>query len=287
MLQASTIQLLRFPFSVLLMPVYFFALSFAYPVNWGPAGWLFIIIHALVYPASNGYNSYMDADTQAIGGVENPMQPTRQLYAISLLLDALAVLACLPLGWPIVLGVVGYIVCSRLYSWRGLRLKRFAIPGYLVVVLNQGGLVFALTWAVATGAMPWQVPLLPAVVAVCLIGGFYPITQVYQHQQDAADGVQTLSMLLGVRGTFLFCAAMYALAFGLLGWYLFSHQQGYKWVLLQVFFAPVIFLFASWLFKVWQRPEAANYKATMRMNWTAALCTNLAFIILVILNAIG
>ena len=48
--------------------------------------------------------------------------------------------------------------------------------------------------------------------AAFLIGGFYPITQVYQHEADEKDEVKTISMLLGKKGTFIFCSIMYAIA---------------------------------------------------------------------------
>ena len=65
-----------FHFSFFLMPVYWFALSQVKYINWAEAGLIFVILHLLVYPASNGYNSYMDRDTSPVGGIKNPLQPT-------------------------------------------------------------------------------------------------------------------------------------------------------------------------------------------------------------------
>ena len=87
MLQKSTIQLLRFHFSFFLMPVYWFALSQVPAISWPRALLVFLILHLLVYPASNGYNSYMDRDETAIGGLEKPMQPTRQLFYTTVFMD--------------------------------------------------------------------------------------------------------------------------------------------------------------------------------------------------------
>ena len=80
MLSASTIKLLRLPFSIFLSPLYFFALSQVPDIHWSKAIIVFFILHFLVYPASNGYNSYMDRDTESIGGLEKPPPPSRQLY---------------------------------------------------------------------------------------------------------------------------------------------------------------------------------------------------------------
>src|ERR1700744_6062963 len=93
--RSSTLQLLRLPFSFFLMPVYWFALSQVVDRDWARAVLIFVILHALVYPASNGYNSYMDRDTTPIGGLAHPLQPTRQLFWVTLVLD----IAALALGF--------------------------------------------------------------------------------------------------------------------------------------------------------------------------------------------
>src|ERR1700748_2781485 len=88
--RSSTLQLLRLPFSFFLMPVYWFALSQGVDRGWGRALLIFVVLHGLVYPASNGYNSYMDRDTTPIGGLEHPLQPTRQLFWVTVALDLTA-----------------------------------------------------------------------------------------------------------------------------------------------------------------------------------------------------
>jgi 1,4-dihydroxy-2-naphthoate octaprenyltransferase len=46
-----------------------------------------------------------------------------------------------------------------------------------------------------------------------LLGGFYPLTQIYQHDADRRDGVRTLSLVLGYRGSFVFTGIVYGIAF--------------------------------------------------------------------------
>src|SRR5688572_20998916 len=55
----DTVRLLRIPFSLFLAPVYLLALSQAAHPTPEKALYTFLIIHLLVYPASNGYNSYI------------------------------------------------------------------------------------------------------------------------------------------------------------------------------------------------------------------------------------
>ena len=92
MLQKSTITLLRIPFSFFLMPVFFFALSQVHDVNYTKALLIFLILHFIMYPASNGYNSYMDNDEESIGMLEKPPRPTMQLFYLTAVLDIMAVM---------------------------------------------------------------------------------------------------------------------------------------------------------------------------------------------------
>src|SRR5438270_8351684 len=138
MLHRSTIQLLRLPFSFFLMPVYWFALSMVPEVNIVRAVLIFILLHLFLYPSSNGYNSYMDRDESSIGGIEHPMQPTRQLFYTTVVLDIAAALISFVISMPFAVAFIVYIICSRLYSYRRIRLKRFAVLGYLIVIINQG-----------------------------------------------------------------------------------------------------------------------------------------------------
>ena len=85
----STFQLLRFHFSFFLMPVYWFAMSQLLHPDMRRAMLVFFIIHFLLYPSSNGYNSYMDRDEESIGGLKTPLAPTRQLYYVTLTMDLL------------------------------------------------------------------------------------------------------------------------------------------------------------------------------------------------------
>lgn len=269
------------------MPVYFFALSFVQEINWFNAVLSFLLIHLLLYPASNGYNSYMDRDTESIGGIEIPMQPTKELFYVTVATDIAGIAVSLFISWWFAAAYGLYIICSRMYSYRGIRLKRFPIIGYITVILNQGTLIFAMIWYAVEKNPGTGISYNALVASAFLIGGFYPITQVYQHSADKKDNVKTLSMLLGKRGTFIFCSIMYAIAFTFLFFYYCNHNDLRSFIILQIFFVPVIVYFMRWFLQVWKNEGAANFKNTMRMNIIASTCTNLAFITLIIIKQFG
>lgn len=287
MIHASTIQLLRFKFSYFLMPVFWFALSFVDDINWVRAAIIFFVLHVLLYPSSNGYNSFMDRDEDSIGGIAKPMQPTKQLYYASVIMDAAGIVISFIVSVWFAAAFIVYVICSRLYSYRGVRLKQYPVIGYITVIANQGALTFWMVYYGASAQLLLQLPWLGLIAAAFLIGGFYPITQVYQHEADRKDGVRTISMLLGKRGTFVYCAVMYTISFGLLFVYYSQQDKLFNFIVLSIFFVPVIVFFLKWFAQVWNNEEHADFKHTMRMNWIASTCTNAAFITLLILKQFG
>lgn len=282
MLRRSTIQLLRFPFSLFLLPVYLFALGQVPAVDRVDALLILIILHVLVYPASNGYNSYMDRDEGSIGGVEKPLQPTRQLFWVSLFMDGVAIGLGLLVSSLFAACLLAYILASRAYSYRGIRLKQYPVTGYLTVILFQGAVTFFMVYHGSSVSKTMQVPPLGMAAASLLIGGFYPLTQLYQHEADRRDGVRTISALLGYRGTFVFTAVIYGLAMGLLAYY-FSEQDAWLkfWVLATCLF-PITVYFFKWAAGVWKDESVADYTHTMRMNRVASVCTIIGFLVLLI-----
>jgi 1,4-dihydroxy-2-naphthoate octaprenyltransferase len=269
------------------MPVFWFALSFVEHINLFRAGAAFLILHCLVYPSSNGYNSFMDRDDSSIGGIKEPMQPTKELYIVTLFMDAVAVLLSFIMSYVFGICIFTYIFFSRLYSYRGIRLKQYPLIGYLTVILNQGSLTFFMVYYIARQNISHNFPIAGAVAAAFLIGGFYPITQIYQHQSDKQDKVTTISMLLGRKGTFIFCAFMYLIALSILFFYYSLHGQIQSFLLLQIFFIPVLVYFIRWFLTVIKNENAADFKHTMQMNWLASTCTSLAFITIILVRNIG
>lgn len=259
-----------------------FALSQLNNIDPGKALLVFFILHLLVYPASNGYNSYMDRDAGPIGGLQKPMQPTRQLFHATLVMDAAALLLSLLLHPGFALCILFYILASRAYSYRGTRLKRYPVTGFLTVFLFQGAVIFYST-TLAVGR-PGQIPWLAMLAASLLIGASYPLTQIYQHQEDAADGVVTISRLLGKRGSFLFSGIQFLLATAIL-YLLFQNTGGlWQWQLFLLYMLPVVLFFCYWWKQVWQDASRADFRNSLRMNLMAAICMTLYFSTLILIK---
>ncbi len=226
----------------------------------------------------------MDRDTGSIGGIKKPMQPTPQLLYVTMAMDMLAIGLSAFIGLLFTTGLLLYMLASRAYSYRKIRLKKYPVTGYLTVVIFQGAVTFFLVYHGCESNHTTQVPVIAMIAASLLIGGFYPLTQVYQHEDDIKDGVQTISYKLGYKGTFLFTGIIYAAAFIAMGIHFFLQLQWIYFAVLQIFMLPVIVYFFLWFGRVMKNNREANFANTMRMNLLASVCTNAGFITLLILR---
>ncbi len=286
MLDKNTLTLLRFPFSILLMPIFLLALSqITTPYSWFDVLYPFLIIHLLIYPASNGYNSYVDRDEGSIGGLEKPPMPTIKLFYVTLIMDFTALVsAFFVVSSAFAACLLAYILASRAYSARQIRLKRYAVLGFLVVTFFQGAFTYFMSYLGVTKAFLPINDVTIWILAACSlqIAGVYPLTQIYQHEQDLADGVTTISYKLGYRGTFVFSGIMFALCNVCYFMYFNQMNQLDKFFIVQLFFLPIVSFFVYWFVQVLKNTANANFKNTMYMNLIAAICMNACFIILLL-----
>jgi 4-hydroxybenzoate polyprenyltransferase len=284
----KALPLLRIPFSVYLMPVFWFGLSaLPGPIPPGRATGVFVVLHLLAYPASNGYNSYYDRDEGSIGGLKTPPKVSEELIHLVWLFDALAVLGGLLLSPLFGTLVAVYLLVSKAYSYEGIRLKKYPFLSTFVVVVFQGGFTFLMT-QVGMGAAPDAVlektNLLLALVSTLFLCGSYPLTQVYQHQEDRQRGDQTLSLWLGLRGTFVFAASGLLLGAAVLAGTYWLRDEPRNLLIFLAATGPVVVLFGRWAWAVWHAPAAADFEHTMRMNQVSSLCLSAAFMLMLVLR---
>jgi 1,4-dihydroxy-2-naphthoate octaprenyltransferase len=281
----STFLHLRIPFSYFLLPIFLFSLAISPNITIGSLGWTFFIVHFLLYPASNGYNSYFDKDEQSIGVLKNPPPVNTSLYYVSLTLDLAAVILGLvkvSLTFAVMLLIYGLV--SKAYSHPSIRLKKYAVTSWFITGIFQGLFTFIMCY-IGVNRFDFDVALRPVVLyagilTTVMLWANYPMTQIYQHEEDARHGDQTMSMLLGKRGTFIFTGALFALVAPGFFVYLSSwFSERYAFLFL-IALTPVVLFFAWWFFAVVRNPSKADYSRTMWLNFTSATCLNLFFIYL-------
>ena len=285
----STLIHLRLPFFFFLMPIWLAALA-ALPragIDWAMAFQLFFVFHFLLYPASNGFNSYFDRDEGPIGGIAKPPEVHRSLLATCLCLDALGLAWAFMAGPLFGLATLVYGTGSKLYSWDRIRIKRRPILGWLMTGFGQGAFTL-LSMAIVAGGGLGVLGRAPVLWAAGLITAFllgvYPLTQIYQHEEDARRGDLTISRLVGIRGTFVLAAACLGLAsLGFVPW--IAGMSGPLWATSFLLAnLPALGYFLAWARRATRDPQAANFRSTTTMSLLASGLMNAWFILYLFLR---
>ena len=180
-------------------------------------------------------NSAFDRDEGDIAYLHQPPPPPAHLaaFGLGLMLAGLAGSLLLPVGYR--LAYAGCVLLSVLYSVPPFRLK--AVPGadWAINMLGFGTLTPYAGWA-ATG-LPVDAPGLLVLLGFCpLFAALYPLTQIYQFDEDARRGDRTLARTLGLRVSLIVAACSAGLAFALFGgaavaagW---GSADGWRWLAL-------------------------------------------------------
>jgi 4-hydroxybenzoate polyprenyltransferase len=162
-------------------------------------------------------NSAHDRDEGDIAYLRRPPPPPQHLAAFGLALMVIGLIGgfLLPSGYR-----AAYAVClgfSVLYSVPPIRLK--AVPGadWVINMLGFGTLTPYAGWA-ATG-----LPIEPArglvLLGFCpLFAALYPLTQIYQFEEDRRRGDSTLARVLGVKRSLLISLGAAMAAFAVFIW---------------------------------------------------------------------
>lgn len=284
---------LRVHFSYFLLPIYLFGVSISPNLSEPSLLWLFVILHFFIYPASNAFNSYFDKDEKSIGGLKNPPPVDSSLYYFASLLDFLGLMLAyifFPNNLTLLGMILVYILVSRAYSHPLVRLKKYPILSWLVAGFFQGAWV---VWIVYIGLNNFEFMqlfkphiVIPGLLSSAILWGSYPMTQVYQHEEDAKRGDITLSLKLGIKGTFVFTAICFGLAS--LGYYFYfdAYYQSRFGLIFLGAMSPVVLFFGWWFFKLQKDEAQADFSSTMALNWISATCLG-AFFIYFFINSSG
>lgn len=268
------------------MPIFWFSLVSLKGAEFSlfEAGLLFVIWHLFVYPASNGYNSYFDRDEGSIGGLEQPPKVNRELFLLAVLFDLKAIALSFFLSVHFALLVTVYLLVSKAYSWDKIRLKKYPVLSTVVVCFFQGAFVVYSNQIALLNSFDWSITnILLALTASLFLLGSYPMTQIYQHGEDSERGDQTLSLLLGINGTFIFSAVAFGLAFGMMGFTFITAGIAFLLIPFALASIPILLYFGNWFIRQRSNADLVDFKHTMRLNMLSSVCLSLAFIVMIYL----
>ena len=267
---------LRLPFQLLLAPVYLWGWLLGGGGLSGSVLLGFVAFHVFLYGGATAFNSYYDRDEGPVGGLERPPPVVPELLPFSLAVKAAGWLLAAAVGWPFFWIYAGFALLSFAYSHPRTRLKAYPLGSVLTVAIGQGMLAFLGGWAAVRGEVDsaWSlVGVGGAMAATLLILSSYPLTQLYQIEEDRARGDRTAAVAWGPRGSFAFSltcqaiggATMVAILYRLYG----PGDATLAASALVVQFAVI----AHWAARFDQDEIIENYRRVMRLStlWAAGL----------------
>lgn len=158
-------------------------------------------------------NSAFDRDEGDIAYLREPPPPPRHLFAFGCALMVFGLGAAAALPGPYWKAYALAVVMSLAYSVPPLRLKAVAGLDWFINMWGFGALTVFAGWS-ATG-VPLDRVGLTVVLAFCpLFAALYPLTQLYQLDEDRRRGDRTLATVLGARNSV--AVALVAAGFGFL-----------------------------------------------------------------------
>ena len=183
----------------------------------GEAGWTLWAGAAAFVVGINGgtlaLNSAFDRDEGDVAYLRRPPTPPRGLALFGILLMAGALLLALRLPANFLLASAICALLSVAYSVPPLRLKAAAGFDWVINMAGFGFLTPYAGWAL-TGREVAGPGLVVLIAFAFLFGALYPLTQLYQVEEDSRRGDRTLAVRLGIGRSLVVALAAAALAFG-------------------------------------------------------------------------
>lgn len=175
------------------------------------AGWGFLAFHVFLYGGITAYNSYYDRDEGPVGGLRKPPAVTESLLGFSVGVQLLGLALSVHVGWQLALLYATVMLLSVAYSHPRFRWKARPLLSLVVVAFGQGAIGFRAGWLCgATPPLPWvgsDSGVLGMAAAVLLTTGFYPLSQLYQIDEDRRRGDFTFAVVYGPVASFRFALA--------------------------------------------------------------------------------
>ena len=192
---------LRLPFQLTLAPI------FLWGVLLSGGGWdwqvtaAFLSLHLFLYPAATALNAAFDRDEGPLAGMAEPPPVPPRLAFFALMLGIVGAFPAAAAGGAFLFlyGLIAFWTAA--YSLPATRWKASPWKSAAAIALGQGAVGFLAGWAAAAPLRDGAVLLAVGAASAAFTAlGLYPVTQVFQVDEDRARGDRTLAVALGPAG---------------------------------------------------------------------------------------
>ena len=198
---------LRWPYQILLLSgTYGISIFFVQEPDFSLFTEYFLLWHLGLYGGATAFNSYWDKDEGPIGGLKNPppMRPWMRWASFFLMMVPAPFLMydivsdTLPLASMVVYLLSFFLFWA--YSSPIIRWKGHPYLSVLVIFLSTGTNGFFMGYFSSSGMSISLLSLIAACGVASILVSLYPISQLFQLEEDQRRGDHTLALQIGVKG---------------------------------------------------------------------------------------
>ncbi len=179
-------------------------------MDWSSFLGQFANVHLLLFGGATAYNSYWDKDTGPVGGLRNPPSMCRWMWLASMVLQYAGLIIALLLSVSFAVIYTVSMGLFWLYSSPHFRWKGTPLSSLLAIGISTGTNSLLLGYLAAGNAGirgdVWTAALGVALIILSL----YPVSQLFQLDEDLERGDQTFAITFGFPGVIRF----FQIAFG-------------------------------------------------------------------------
>ncbi|MEX2455900.1 MAG: UbiA family prenyltransferase [Balneolaceae bacterium] len=193
--------------------------------------WLqFLNVHVLLFGGATAYNSWWDKDTGPIGGLKHPPKMELWMHRISLIMMFTGFIWACYIGWLYAMVYMISLILFWLYSTPHARWKGRPIISLFAIGISTG-FNSVLLGTISAGGSINQPILLVALGASLILLSMYPVSQIFQQDEDLKRKDVTFTIVYGVKGMRNFFLINFALGLILLSVGVYNVSQFSAWVL--------------------------------------------------------
>lgn len=173
----------------------------------------FLNVHILLFGGATAFNSYWDKDEGPIGGLKNPPKMTGWMRPVSVLMMFAGLIWAFSIGllFTVIYGVsllLFWLYSTPLVRWKG-------DPHLSLIAIGfSTGFNSVLMGVLAAGGEITPITLTSALGASMILLSLYPVSQIFQIDEDRKRGDRTFAGRYGIGGvrrfffSFYFCGLL-------------------------------------------------------------------------------
>ena len=237
-------------------------------VNWTRYWLQFLNVHVLLFGGATAYNSWWDKDEGPIGGLKSPPKMRRWMWPASMVMQYVGLIWAFYVGWNYVIIYAISMLFFWLYSSPLSRWKGKPVLSLVAIGISTGTNSFFMGFLAAGGYPITWFENVTALGVACLVLSLYPVSQIYQSEEDMKRGDHTFASRFGLQGVKWLFAILFPLGTVILSYSLVIARGsgGY------IFGVVGLIAYVAILYQIWSlKGKEHEYPLVMRVKFMASL----------------